>query len=61
MASLFLQATLTSLREICGFYNEFKFANQSGEEIQQEYLKPKVKKLLELFLECRGIVKKYET
>ena len=46
VASLILQATLTSLREIAWIYQSL---NPSGEEIQQQYLKPKVKKLLELF------------
>ena len=45
-ASLILQATLTSLRELTWIYQSL---HPSGEEIQQHYLKPKVKKLLELF------------
>nr|UXX21448.1 endoribonuclease dicer [Calyptrophora lyra] len=54
MGSLFLGVTLTSLREICGIYNEFKVANQCELELKQELLKPKVKKLLELFRRTDG-------
>lgn len=57
LASLFLEVTLTSLREICGIYYEFKVANQCELEVKQELLKPKVKKLLELFRRTDGTVK----
>ena len=46
IASLILQATLTSLRELACIYQSL---HPSCEEIQLQYLKPKVKKLLELF------------
>ena len=42
---------------MCGIYDELKLANQCEEEIQQDYFKPKVKKLLELYRKSRGIVK----
>mgnify|MGYP002803811972 CR=1 FL=1 len=51
VASLILQATLTSLRELAWIYQSL---NPSGEEIQLQYLKPKVKKLLELFTMHQG-------
>jgi hypothetical protein len=48
IASLILQVTLTSLREVVWMYESLD-PGQGSEEIQQQYLKPKVKKLLELF------------
>jgi hypothetical protein len=55
-ASLLLQTTVTSLRELTYKYEEFRIANRGGrEKVQQEYLKPKVKELLKLFTETRGM------
>lgn len=48
-AALFFEATLTSLRHVCGIYKEFNLANQSTIKVQQHLLKPKVKELLKLF------------
>ena len=51
MASLFIEATITTLRHVGWIYNEFRLANQCEDGIIEEYLKPKVKKLIELFLQ----------
>ena len=50
IASLLIETTITSLREIALKYNEFNRANRDGvEKIKHDYLKPKVKELLKLF------------
>jgi hypothetical protein len=55
-ASLLLQTTVTSLRELTYKYEDFRIANWGGrEKVQQEYLKPKVKELLKLFTETGGM------
>lgn len=53
-SSLFLEVTLSDLRRVGWIYNEFKLANQCGDDDLQAFLKPKVKKLLELFRNSEG-------